>query len=278
MTWDLLVLCLSALVAGAVNSVAGGGTLLTFPALIAVLGGSGTAAVLANATSTVALLPGSLAGLWGYRRELEGMGRWVVYLIGPSLVGGIVGSFLLVLLPGSVFKLAVPWLILVASTLLALQPTIARWTGIGRPHEEPTALVKLGIISLQLVIAIYGGYFGAGIGILMLSALAMMGLSDIHKMNGLKSLFAAVINGTSVVVFAAQKVVRWEYALPMMVTAIIGGYLGAHYSRKLDKTLVRRIVIVIGFSLAARYFLKTYVFDAPAPPKATEVARLPTSR
>lgn len=258
---ELAILCLSALVAGAVNSVAGGGTLLTFPALFSVLGAAEGASVLANATSTVALCPGSVAGVWGYRREYVGMGRWIACLIGPSLLGGVIGSLLVVQLPPSIFKSLVPWLILTATSLLALQPAIARWTGIGKPHENPTKSTVAGIMAMQFVIGIYGGYFGAGIGILMLSALALMGLSDIHRMNGLKSLLAAAINGTSVVVFVRNGVVRWEYALPMMAAAVVGGFLGAHYSRKLDKTLVRRFVIAIGFALAGWYFVKTYVLN-----------------
>ena len=254
-------MCLSALVAGAVNSVAGGGTLLTFPALFSVLCNLDDASVLANATSTVALCPGSIAGIWGYRREYEGMGKWIACLVGPSLVGGVIGSLLVVQLPPSIFKTLVPWLILTATLLLALQPAIARWTGIGKPHDNPTKTTVAGIMFLQLIIAIYGGYFGAGIGILMLSSLSLMGLSDIHRMNGLKSFLAAVINGTSVVVFVQKGVVRWEYALPMMAAAIVGGFLGAHYSRKFDKTLVRRCVIGIGFTVATTYFVKTYVLN-----------------
>lgn len=264
---ELALLCLSALVAGAVNSVAGGGTLLTFPALLSILGNIPNAGVLANATSTVALCPGSVAGIWGYRREYEGMGRWIAYLVGPSLLGGMIGSLLVVLLDPSIFDRLVPWLILTATLLLALQPAIARWTGIGKPHDNPSRLTIAGIMVLQFVIGIYGGYFGAGIGILMLSALAMMGLSDIHRMNGLKSLLAAGINGTSVVIFVYNNVVRWQYALPMMGAAIVGGFLGAHYARKLDKTLVRRIVIAIGFSLAGWFFVKTYYL---APRKTLE--------
>lgn len=264
---DLALLCLAALIAGAVNSVAGGGTLLTFPALVSILGNTPNAGVLANATSTVALCPGSLAGMWGYRREYDGMGRWIAYLLGPSLIGGVIGSLLVVLLDPSIFDRLVPWLILVATLLLALQPAIARWTGIGKPHDNPSGRTIAGIMFLQFLIGIYGGYFGAGIGILMLSALAMMGLSDIHRMNGLKSLLAAGINGTSVVIFVYNNVVRWQYALPMMAAAIVGGFLGAWSARKLDKTLVRRIVIAIGFSLAGWFFVKTYY---QAPRKALE--------
>ena len=226
---EYAVLCLAAAVAGAVNSIAGGGTLLTFPVLFAALGSSGEAAVLANATSTVALVPGSLAGLFGYRREIRQERYWALSLLLPSLVGGIVGSLLVVLLPGELFKAAVPWLILTAALLFALQPQIARWTGIGRLHTaQPSRRLVAGAIGFQFLVATYGGYFGAGIGILMLSSLAMMGLDDIHRMNAVKTLLASVINGVSAVVFIASGEVYWPFAMAMAVSSSIGGYLAAH--------------------------------------------------
>ncbi|HEX6960856.1 MAG TPA: sulfite exporter TauE/SafE family protein, partial [Lacipirellula sp.] len=167
---DDVWLCLAAAAAGVVNAVAGGGTLLTFPAVYAALGSTAEAAVVANATSTVALFPGSLAGAWGYRAELVGAREWFRLLIVPSLVGGLIGSLLVTQLPENLFKQLVPWLILVAALLFLLQPMIARWTGIGRPHT-PTPAVALGVIGFQFLVGVYGGYFGAGIGILMLSAL-----------------------------------------------------------------------------------------------------------
>ena len=151
-----VLLCLSAAVAGAINSVAGGGTLLTFPTLFAALGTSGAASVMANATSTVALVPGSLAALWGYRREMQSVRPWAWRLAGPSLLGGIIGSLLVVWRPES-FKAAVPWLILTAALLFALQPTIARWTGIGHPAPAVSAKMALAIGVMQFCISIYGG-------------------------------------------------------------------------------------------------------------------------
>ena len=209
---DYVFLFLVAAVAGAINSVAGGGTLLTFPALCVALGRArpdltpAMAAVWANATSTVALCPGSLAGMWGYREELRQTRQWIVVLIWPSLIGGYIGSKLVMVLPAETFKVLVPWLILTAALLFLLQPYIARWTGIGKPHAAASRGTMVGIICFQFLVAIYGGYFGAGIGILMLSSLALIGLSDIHQMNGLKTLLALAINGVSVAVFAA----RWQ--------------------------------------------------------------------
>ncbi|OYW12135.1 MAG: hypothetical protein B7Z55_18540, partial [Planctomycetales bacterium 12-60-4] len=208
-------LCLAAFAAGAVNSVAGGGTLLTFPTLIWVLGGTPEAAVLANATSTVALLPGSVGSMWGYRREFLGTGKWIKLLLAPSLIGGMLGSQLLILLPPETFEALVPWLILTATSLLALQPTIARWTGVGQPHQQPTTLTTWGIVGFQFLVSIYGGYFGAGIGILMLAALSMIGVDDFHRMNALKALFGTAINFVAAGVFIVGGQVSWAHAIPM---------------------------------------------------------------
>jgi uncharacterized membrane protein YfcA len=256
MLWNDVLLCLTAVVAGVVNSVAGGGTVLTFPALFAVLGSSSEAAVIANVTSTVALWPASLSGAWGYRREFSGSRRWLRWLLAPSLIGGALGAWLLVWLPPGVFAILVPWLILTAALLFALQPQITRWTGIGRPHEQPSRAKMAGIAAMQFCVAIYGGYFGAGIGILMLSALALMGLSDIHRMNALKVLLGSAINGVAVAIFVAGGNVAWRYAWPMLVAATLGGYLGAAVARRSDQHVVRRLVVVIGFLLAGYYFYR----------------------
>ncbi len=224
---NLLVLGAAAAAAGAINSIAGGGTLLTFPALFAALGGSDAAAVIANATSTTALVPGSLAGSWGYRGEMRRLPRWTLILIVPSLIGGLIGSLLLVLLPPLTFRLLVPWLILTAAVLFALQPQIARWTGVASgPAENKRRQIVLAV-TIQFFVAIYGGYFGAGIGILMLSILGFMGLSDIHEMNALKSLLGSLINGVSVIVFIAYGQIDWRLVCVMAVAAVIGGYGGA---------------------------------------------------
>ncbi len=256
---DLWVLCIAAALGGAVNSIAGGGTLLTFPALFAALGSSGEAAVIANATSTVALVPGSIAALFGYRHEIQSQRRWSTLLAGPSLVGGLIGSAMVVLLPPESFKAAVPWLILTAAVLFALQPQIARWMGIGESHPEHfTRGALAAAVGFQLLVAIYGGYFGAGIGILMLSSLAMMGMSDIHQMNAIKTLLASLINGTSVVVFVATNKVHWPFALAMAVAASLGGYFAARVARKLNRAVVRGIVVAIGFGLASYYLYRQF--------------------
>lgn len=260
MIGEYAFLCLMAAVAGGINAVAGGGTLLTFPALVAILIARGlepdAAKVLANGTSTVALFPATAAALWGYRREFATTRQWIAKLLPPSILGGTVGALLVTQLPARTFAFLVPWLILVAASLFSLQPFLARKLGIGQPHEAPTPRTIAGVTFFQLLVGIYGGYFGAGIGILMLSALAMMGMSNIHAMNGLKSLLGGCINGAAVVIFIAHDKVVWPLALAMVVAACLGAYTAAHTARRLPGAWVRALVITIGFALAAYYFLR----------------------
>jgi uncharacterized membrane protein YfcA len=260
--FENLLLCLAALAAGAINAVAGGGTLLTFPALYAVLAassdasGMAEAARLANCTNTVALVPGALAAAWAYRGEVVDARRWLFWLAAPSVIGGLAGAALLTELSPDTFKTLVPWLILTAAVIFALQPTLARWSGIGQSHAPPSLAAIGGIVLFQFLVAVYGGYFGAGIGILMLSALAMMGLADVHVMNGLKLVLNALINSVSVVWFVWRGDVNWEYAPMMAVAAIVGGYLGARLARRLDRNLIRKLVVAVGLALAASEFFR----------------------
>lgn len=244
--------CLASLAAGVINAVAGGGTLLTFPALVAALGSS----VVANATSTVALVPGSLASAWGYREEFSKCRRWAALLAGPSLVGGWLGARLLTHLPERIFNTVVPWLILVAAVLFIFQPALSRMGGKSHPDQRPHAWSIAAVMVFQLLVAVYGGYFGAGIGILMLSSLGLMGIGDIHQMNALKTFLAVCINGISVVVFVHDGTVNWPFALSMAVAAIIGGYVGARVARRLNRALVRWVVIVIALVLAGVFFYR----------------------
>lgn len=241
-TW--LLLLAAAFLAGAVNAIAGGGTLLTFPSLLAVL-----SPVSANATSTVALLPGSLAAAWGYRTELARCRVHLARLLPPSFLGGVIGSLLLIRMPERVFANLVPWLLIGASVLLLLQKPVARWLG-AHPHKAPSTGTVAAIVFFQFLVGVYGGYFGAGIGILMLSSLAFVGIHDIHEMNAVKSVLAATMNGVTVVIFALSGVIVWRYALVMAVAATLGGYAGARTARRLPAGYVRAIVVAIGFAVA----------------------------
>ena len=240
----------SAFAAGAINSVAGGGTLLSFPTLIWL----GLDSVSANATSTVAIWPGSLGGMAGYRKELRTADSRMLALTAPSLVGGILGALLLRFTPPSIFDALVPFLILFATLLFMVQETVQRMFKIEGHHESARWLA--GAILFQFFVALYGGYFGAGIGILMLAALSILGLTDIHQMNGLKNFFALCINGVAALYFMFEHMVEWPYVLIMAVGAIAGGYGGAGMARRIGRTAVRRLVVGIGFAMAASLFVK----------------------
>lgn len=266
MEWTtLLFLILAAFGAGVINAVAGGGTLLTFPALLQVV-----SPIVANATSTVALVPGSAASAWGYRKELAASRGWILLLVCPSLVGGTVGALLVTRLPERYFKAAVPWLILIAALLFLVQPLLTRAIRRNKETREPVevqfsrapricriirkTLWYLAVVGFQFLVAVYGGYFGAGIGILMLASLGLMGIGDVHRMNALKTLLAFCINGISVVVFVLEGKVNWVYALIMVPAAIVGGYAGARFALRLNPALVRAVVALIAFVLAAHFF------------------------
>lgn len=239
-----LIAFAAAFVGGAVNSVAGGGTLISFPTLVWL----GVPSINANATNTVALWPGSLGAFWGYRREMAGLDRRVWALVVPSFAGGLAGAILLYRTPTELFDRLVPWLILFATCLFMLQEPIQRRLNLtaspGVSHWLSWTML------FQLAVGLYGGYFGAGIGILMLAALSIMGHTDIHQMNGVKNLLAMCINGIAAVYFIFTGLVVWQDAAVMAVGAIAGGVGGAGAARKLGRTAVRRLVVAIGFAMA----------------------------
>lgn len=254
------------MLAGAVNAVAGGGTLLTFPALLWV----GQTAKIANATSTVALWPGQLSSLWGYRKELGESRTAILCLMVPSLLGGGLGAYLLLRTPSATFARLVPFLILTATLLFGLQEPLSRWlrartaqtavpldAGADTPGApSPSASTWAGVMAFQFLVAIYGGYFGAGIGILMLAALGFMGFTNIHRMNGLKNINGLCINGVAVILFIANRLVDWRIGALMACGAILGGYGGAGIARRMGQQNVRRLVIFIGVALALSLLIR----------------------
>ncbi len=241
----------AAFVAGAINSVAGGGTLVSFPVLIWL----GLPSIIANATSTVAIWPGSLGGMLGFRRELRGMAPRMYALIVPSLIGGIGGAVLLRMTPTSVFDRLVPLLILFATCLFMAQDAVQRLLKIGSGQKSGSKWLA-GALVFQLVVGLYGGYFGAGLGIMMLAALSIIGLSDIHQMNGLKNLLALCINGVAALYFVSKGMVYWPDVIIMATGAIAGGVGGAGIARRLGRVAVRRIVIAVGLVMAVKLMLK----------------------
>jgi hypothetical protein len=240
-----VILFASAFVAGMINSIAGGGTLLTFPTLIWL----GLDAKEANATSTVALWPGLVGGLFGFRRELERSRPLLVRLGLTSLVGGAVGAALLIWTPSQTFARLVPFLIFFATLLFMAQEPITRRLRLETTADERQRGWWTGAILFQFCAAVYGGYFGAGNGILMLSALGLLGISDIHRANGLKNFLALALNSVAVVAFAVSGLVHWRHACVMAAGAILGGYYGAAIARRLGRTFVRRAVIIIGLTI-----------------------------
>jgi hypothetical protein len=235
----------SALIAGGINSVAGGGMLVSFPTMIWL----GIPPITANATNTVAIWTGTLGSAWGYRRELRGVDPRVFALIVPSVIGSIAGAVLLAYTPSDVFDRLVPFLILFATCLFMAQEPLQRRFNLSAAHASRSHWLSWTMF-FQLGVAMYGGYFGAGIGILMLAALSLMGHTDIHRMNGLKNLLATCINVVAAVYFAFAGLVYWPDAGYLAAGAMTGGVAGAHIARRIGRTAVRRIVIVVGFAMA----------------------------
>ncbi|MET0645873.1 MAG: sulfite exporter TauE/SafE family protein [Pyrinomonadaceae bacterium] len=251
--WQEVVVAAAAFAAGMINSMAGGGTLVSFPALLWV----GRDPVLANATSTVALWPASLAGAYGFRSELKGGTRTFLLFAAPSLLGGVLGAVLLLRTPSETFGRLVPFLILFATLLLAAQEPISRRLRAGREEgQEPTRAWWAGALVFQFLVGVYGGYFGAGIGILMLAALGLLGFDDIHRMNALKNLLAICINGVAAVCFVVWGAVIWSDVLVMTLAAVAGGYSGARLAYRLGRRFVRVAVILIGLAMSVSLFFR----------------------
>ena len=242
----------SAFLAGVINSVAGGGTLITFPTLIWL----GLNSVTANATSTVAIWPATVGSALGYRRELRTAQPRLFWLLIPSAIGGLAGARLLRFTPPAVFDQLIPFLILFATLLFMAQEPVQRWMKSTDAAKHSSARWLAGALLFQLLVALYGGYFGAGIGILMLAALSIMGLTDMHQMNGLKVLLGGAINGVAIVYFVSNRMVYWPDVVIMVAGSMAGGYGGAGMARRVGGRVVRRIVILIGFGMALSFFIR----------------------
>ncbi|MHB2018164.1 MAG: sulfite exporter TauE/SafE family protein [Candidatus Xenobia bacterium] len=239
----------AAFVGGVINAVAGGGTLVTFSTLLW-LGLDGR---IANATSAVALWPGSLGGALGYAKELAESKTLIVRLGIPSLLGGALGCALLKWTSSGTFDRLVPWLVLFATTLFAAQGPLQKRLP---EHENAPGSWWIAAMIFQFLVGVYGGYFGAGIGILMLTALSLLGVRNIYQANGVKNLLAMLINGVAIAGFIAFHLVAWQDALPMTVAAIIGGYCGARVSQRLGRTFARRCVVAIGLGVTVALLLR----------------------
>ncbi len=248
------LLFIAAILGGTLNSVAGGGSFIAFPALIF----TGVPPINANATNTVALWPGSVASMRAYRKELAEQDRKLLFVLGvTSLVGGVFGALLLLRTPQSTFTLLIPYLLLLATLLFTFSKPITGFLRKYMPHKEQSSWPALLVVAFfQIIIAIYGGYFGGGIGILMLATLGMMGMEDINEMNAVKTLLQASINGVAVITFIIAGAVAWPQAILMVVGAIIGGYGGAYFARQIDQRWIRLFVILVGSSMTLYFFLR----------------------
>lgn len=252
--WGLLLA--AAFVAGALNSVAGGGSFLTLPALVF----TGVPPVIANATGTVALFPGYVAGAWGFREDMQpppGLSMRAVVI--TSLIGGMAGAALLLVTPDAVFRKVVPWLLLAATAMFAFGPQLRAWaarrsSAQAPASSQPQSHVK-GLLGM-LVVAVYGGYFNGGLGILLLALFGLLGQTQLNAMNGMKNLVSALLTAIAVAIYAVGGLVFWKQALIMMIAATLGGYIGARVARKLPATWIRWGIVVTGLVMSVLFFLR----------------------
>ncbi|HEX5098835.1 MAG TPA: sulfite exporter TauE/SafE family protein [Polyangiaceae bacterium] len=241
------LLCAAAALAGAVNSIAGGGTLLSFPAAIA----WGLPSTVANATNSVALMPGSLASAWAYRGEIRASATLARWLVPPAVIGSIAGALLLHVTPVRVFDALIPWLVLGATLLILFQGRVPSVPPSVRPTPGTKRRRALLAVGCQLGVGVYGGFFGAGMGIVMLAFLTLVVPGDIHHRNGLKNLLAVAINGVAAIYFVSAGLVNMRAAAIMTAGAVTGGYVGGQLARRVPGRVVRGIVVSIGLGLSA---------------------------
>jgi uncharacterized protein len=244
-----LLLVLAGLLAGTMNAVAGGGSFVSFPVMVLV----GLPPIAANATSTVALFPGTMASTWAYRDDLRGIaGISLKVLLPISLAGGLIGAILLLVTPGSAFDLVIPWLLLLATLTFAggrhLGDWLRRYVRIGRPA----------FLVIQFVLSIYGGYFGGAIGLMMMAVWILISPAELKAMAATRTILVSATNGSAVLCFAVAGAVRWPEMLAMMVSAIVGGYYGARFARHLPPTVLRWFVVALSATVTAAFFLRKY--------------------
>jgi uncharacterized protein len=249
----IIFLAFAGALGGALNSVAGGGSFISFPALLF----SGVPPIPANATNTIALWTAAAASGGAYRKRLDTPRRILLPLLAASLAGGLVGAVLLLKTPAQTFMRVLPWLILGATLLFAFGKKLSEGHKSVMAREASAAAVA-GATLFQLGVAVYGGYFGGGMSIVMLAMLATLGMTDIHAMNALKSVMGFVINGVAVVTFIVWRAVYWKQGIVMIVGGIAGGYLGAHYAQKVPQAWIRVFVVLVGAGMTVYFFWRSY--------------------
>lgn len=250
---DALILFFAAFVAGVLNSIFGGGSFVSFPILLL----TGVPPIHANATNTAALWPGTVASTAAYRREVAAHARLLPLLTIVGAAGGVIGAKILLRTPQSTFMRLIPWLLLAGTLLFVYGARVARWVRERTQHRPRVSAATRGVtVVLLLLISVYIGYFGAGVGILVAAVFALMGLESMHAINGLRTYLVSVSNLVAIVTFIAAGAVLWPQALVMVSGAALGGYGGAHYAQKMDSRRVRQLVIVIGLATSAYFFLR----------------------
>ena len=255
-TTEIALLFGAALIAGALNSIAGGGSFLSFPLLLFL----GIPSVQANATNTVALWPGTLASIGGYRKSLSrDLLRRMLPLVLSTLAGSLIGAWLLLHTGQRTFDKLVPWLLLGGTLLFSARDKVNGWAGEGQESRDPSGKKVAWITLLQGLLGIYIGYFGAGVGIVMMPLLVLMGIDNIHSVSGIRTLLVTCGNAVAVTLFIAAHAVLWPIVLVMTLGAIVDGYAGAHMAQKMQPKTVGYLVIAIGFAMSAVFFWRTYV-------------------
>jgi len=247
---DILIIMMAAFGAGVLNTIAGGGTFLTFPALVFI----GIPPVIANATSTVAVFPGYLGGALGYRKELSQFDRKLLLrLTAIALIGSFLGSLLLVFSSNEAFSAVVPFMLLIATLVFLFGARVRDWAA-----HHSRAVTPYGAGGL-LAVSIYGGYFNGGLGIILLALFALWGMNNIHQMNGLKTGGSFAMSAISVAVFAVGGLIEWQHGLVMMVASTLGGYAGAPIARALPMPVVRGVVATVGFVMSGIFFVRLFL-------------------
>jgi uncharacterized membrane protein YfcA len=247
--FDITLLAIAAFVAGVVNTIAGGGTFFTFPALVFV----GVPPVIANATSALAVLPGYLSGAIGFRAEIASFPRKdLIRLVAVSLIGGLAGAGLLLISSNAAFLVLVPFLLLAATLAFLFGQNFREWAKAKNMKITPQGPVGL------VAVSVYGGYFNGGLGIVLLSLFSLWGMKDIHQMNGLKNALSFTLSAISVVAFAVAGLIAWSPAIVMMVAATLGGYVGAPVARAMPKSVLKLFIGAIGFGMSAVFFLRLW--------------------
>jgi hypothetical protein len=252
--WQHAWLVIASFLAGVLNAMAGGGSFLSFPALL----GVGVLPIQANATNTVALWPGQFTSIAAYWTDLKANLSLVLPVCSAALLGGVSGAIVLLRTGQATFMALVPWLLLLAAGLFAVSGPVSRWlqrARVSSPGKKPNlAPLWIGLV----VVCFYIGYFGAGAGFLVMSLLAVFGIQNINQVNALKVVATTTANGIAVLTFIVEKQIVWKYCLLMMIAAAVGGYLGARYSRRMDPRFMRMLVVMIGLGMAAYFFWKQY--------------------